>query len=254
MNNETKPLRKLSRACPYGELSEEEIERLRQQDPLWYARREEEELNRQDAMVVQALREQALLDVESVYDLVNTAESYPEAIPVLLELLPQISHPDIKEGIVRALTVKEARGIAARPLIEEFKKIDVPATVEEASKQGVAPRLSLKWTIGNALSVVADKSVLEEIVAIMRDRRHGEARQQLFLFNLLTRLKPAGVADLLMELLDDDTVVRQVIMALGRLRVQEARPRLEAFLDHPEKLVRQVAKEAIERIDKAKAK
>jgi len=250
MNNETKPLRKLSRACAYGELSEEEIERSLQRHPerraIW------EEQDRQDAIVVEALREHARLDVHSVSDLVNTREPYPEAIPVLLHFLPKISAPGIKEGIVRALTVKEARGIAARPLIEEFKKIDVPATLEEASKQGVAPRLSLKWTIGNALSVVADASVSNEIVALVRDRRHGEARQQLF--DALTRLKPAGVADLLMGLLDDETVVRQVIMALGRLRIQEARPRLEAFLDHPEKLVRQVAKEAIERIDKAKAK
>src|SRR5437868_2471251 len=61
--------------------------------------------------------------VKSVWDLVNTAESYPEAIPVLIEHLQQPYQFVTREGIARALTVKEARGAAARIVLEELKKM-----------------------------------------------------------------------------------------------------------------------------------
>ena len=78
----------------------------------------------EDEMVAEALRAVGV-QVRSVYDLVNTKESYPEAIPVLLELLPRVRNDRIKEGVVRALTVREARPVAAKPLIREF--LDLPA-------------------------------------------------------------------------------------------------------------------------------
>jgi len=80
----------------------------------------------ESACVAQALRKQARLNVTSVWDLVNTRAPYPEAIPVLLEWLPRVRHPRIKEGIVRALTVKEARGVAGKLLIDEFKRVEAP--------------------------------------------------------------------------------------------------------------------------------
>jgi HEAT repeat protein len=268
MNNETKPLRKLSRACPYGgELSEEERERSLQLHPEW--RTTWEERDRQDAIVVEALREQAFLDVQSVYDLVNTPESYPEAIPILLHLLPEISEPKIKEGIVRALTVKEARGIAARPLIEEFKRIDVPPRIPEP--EGERDRYghlirdytpeerrlynlsNLKWLIGNALSVVADESVTDEIVELLMDKRHGGTRSALL--HALLRLKPANRIEILLELLDDedDGVSIQAALVLGRLRVQAARDKIaDRFLTHPDSWFRQQAKRALAKLDKAR--
>ncbi len=54
---------------------------------------------------------------------VNTPLSYPEVIPTLVALLPQVKHPRVKKAIVRALTVKEAQGIANSVLIEQLKQV-----------------------------------------------------------------------------------------------------------------------------------
>src|SRR5262245_58972797 len=46
------------------------------------------------------------LHVESVWDLVNTAEPYPDALPVLMEHLERGGYPDrVMEGLGRALAV-----------------------------------------------------------------------------------------------------------------------------------------------------
>ncbi|GIV16603.1 MAG: hypothetical protein KatS3mg022_2038 [Armatimonadota bacterium] len=55
--------------------------------------------------------------------LVNTRLSYPEVIPTLVALLPQVKHPRVKEMLTRALTVKEAQGIANSVLIEQLKQV-----------------------------------------------------------------------------------------------------------------------------------
>lgn len=253
MRDESKPLRKLKPNLPFKLSPEEEAEQRKQflqQNPQWRPIWEERE--RQDAFVAKTLREEAYLDVQSVFDLVNTRESYPEAIPVLLRLLPSVSEPFIKEGIVRALTVKEARGIAARPLIEEFKRMDAPRTTDESNELGLYPLLSYKWTVGNAIGYVAMPDDLEEIFALLTDPQHGEARQQLI--EALVRLKPAGAIPLLTEFLKDPTVALQSINALGKLRAVEARSLIEPFLTDERTWVRQAAKDAIQRLDKAIAK
>ncbi|UKA64094.1 hypothetical protein [Arthrobacter sp. FW306-04-A] len=50
------------------------------------------------------------LDVKSVWDLVNTADPYPAALPVLFEHLERGGYPDrVLEGLGRALAVKPAQ-------------------------------------------------------------------------------------------------------------------------------------------------
>lgn len=249
MTNEQKPLRKIE-GSRFGRLTPEDKEQILQRHPerraIW------DELNRQDTIVVHALREEAHLDVDSVSVLVNTSEPYPEAIPVLLRFLGSDGFDLIKESIVRALTVKEARGIAARPLIEEFKRIEAPRTTDEAKELGLYPILSYKWTVGNAIGFVATQDDLEEIFSLLTDPQHGEARQQLI--DALVRLKPQGAVPLLNEFLKDPTVALQAINALGKLRAVESRPLIEPFLADERSWVRAAARDAIQRIDKAIAK
>src|SRR5260221_251446 len=57
--------------------------------------------------LVHALSEVGVV-VNSVWDLVNTAAPYPQAVPILLDHL-QCPYPDaVREGIARALAVPEA--------------------------------------------------------------------------------------------------------------------------------------------------
>ncbi len=61
------------------------------------------------------------IEVQSIYDLVNTSKPYSRAYPILVRHL-RLSHDTrTREGIIRALTVKEA-GPAARLLYWKSSK------------------------------------------------------------------------------------------------------------------------------------
>jgi HEAT repeat protein len=205
-------------------------------DPVW-----ERERDKEDALVAAALRT-AGVDVRSVYDLVNTNEPYPEAIPVLLEYLPKVRNEIIKAGVARALTVGEARPVAAKPLIREF--LTFPSETEKQQHT--------KWAIGNALSVVADDSVFEEVLALLTDQRHGWTRSGVVEALVGMRIHRNRAVAALMGFLDDKDLATQAVIALGNLRVPEARPRIEPFLKHPDPWVRQQTKRALAKIDKAR--
>lgn len=176
------------------------------------------------------------LEVNSVYDLVNSSKSYPTAIPVLLRLLNEnIEDAVILEGIVRALAVKEARGIAARPLIEQFKSLTMD-------------QLTLKWVVSNTLSIVADDSVLDDLLDLVKDKRHGKAREMLTL--ALCNMSDPRVTDVLVELLDDDEVVGHALKALRRLKAKKGINKIERLTKHKETWVSNEAKRTLAQISK----
>ena len=192
--------------------------------------------NRVDAApVVEALCGAGFV-VESVADLFNKKMDYRGAIPILVEWLPRVANPNVKESIVRALSVKWARP-AAPLLMAEFERAD--------DLTGVG----LRWAIGNALEVLANDEIADGMIKVATDRRYGRAREMVVVG--LGKLKDARVTDVLLGLLADDEVVGHAVMALGKLRVVTARSRIERFLDHPKPWVRKEAKKALARIDKA---
>lgn len=67
------------------------------------------QLENEDRRVVNELQAVGI-KVDGVFDLVNSRRSYKEAIPVLVKLMSSIEDARIKEGVVRALAVKEAVG------------------------------------------------------------------------------------------------------------------------------------------------
>lgn len=193
-----------------------------------------DEYKRDAAGVLEDLRK-AGFDVESVGDLRNTAP-YPSAVPVLIAWLPKIDNQYVKEDIIRRLSVPWARPHALRPILQEFKTLpDKPP--------------ALKWAAGNALEVIADDSVFEEIVEIAIDPRHGRARDMV-VASLGNMTDPRAV-EILGDLLDDEAVAPYAVMGLGKLQVREARDRIEPFLTHPEEWIRAEAKKALAKIDSA---
>lgn len=195
----------------------------------------------EDKRVAAYLNAEANLHINSVFDLVNSKARYQDAIPALIKCLGMVSDNWIKEGIVRALTVKEARGKADKALVSEFRSLP---TEQEY--------FCLKWAIGNALSVVATDAVFDELVELVRDKRHGRAREMLAV--AIGNMKNPAAADVLIELLGDEEVAGHAIMALGKLKAEKARPYIERFLDHPKAWVRREAKKALAKLDKAQAK
>lgn len=88
-------------------------EREAQLAPVWERRHKDE------APLVQELRE-AGFQVESVFDFVNTAEEYAEALPILIRHLDIPHERWIREGIIRALTIKYGGLQIEEALLRQF--------------------------------------------------------------------------------------------------------------------------------------
>jgi PBS lyase HEAT-like repeat len=179
--------------------------------------------------------------VRDPWELVNGDVQYRAAIPVLVDWLehldervPTADRDRVREGLVRALTVPAARPSAAPVLLGEFRRVSDPTG------------LGARWVIGNALEVVADDSVFDEVAAIVRDPAFGRARQMVVLG--LARSKDRRAVPLLIELLDHEDVAAQAAMALGKLRAVEARSALERQLESPQPLVRREARKALAKL------
>ena len=218
------------------------VERLGN-DPRFIARRDEADSRRQQ-VVEQNARAAApvVLDLQaaglsfgSIGEMRRSGTRYVVAIPVLLKWLPAVENHDVKESIVRALSVPWARPVAAAPLIAEFRKAP-------------GPESGLKWAIGNALSVVADDSVFDDLAALVRDRRHGKAREMLAV--AIGNMRDPRAVDLAIELLGDDEVAGHALMAIGKLGARKARPVVEPFLNHPKAWIRAKARRVLARLDR----
>jgi len=203
---------------------------------------EEEKQARRDEQRVTAALLEAGVRVRSLWDLTKTPHTDRAAVTVLVQLLPEDLHWRVKEGIVRALTTKEARGIAAKPLIQEFLRANIK---DEPGKTEL-----YKWAIGNALSEVADDAVFEDLANIVRDERHGKAREMVAV--ALGKVKHPGAVDVLVSLLKDGQVPGHALIALGMLRPEKARASIIPYLNHEMPWIRSEAKRALAKIDKAK--
>lgn len=177
------------------------------------------------------------IHVDWVSDLYSQRLNYENAIPILLKWLPAVNNLDVKEDIVRALSVPWARPIAAKPLVEEYRKLHG----EQYSE--------IKWAIANALAVVADDSVFSDIVGFVQDPSNGSSRQMLAL--AMANMKNPSAIDILHTLLDDEEVAGHAIIALGKLKSGRSVSNIERFLDHPKTWIRNEAKKALIRIEKA---
>lgn len=175
--------------------------------------------------------------VEDIGDLRHLGARYTNAVPVLIEWLTKVDEPSVKEDIVRTLSVPWAKS-AAPVLIEEFRR------VEDATGT------SIRWVIGNALSVVAGDPVCDDLVDLARDRRYGRAREMVVVALGRMKMKTACVVDVLIELLADEDVAGHAVIALGKLKDRRAREAVAALQNHPKAWVRAEVKKALARMDR----
>lgn len=177
------------------------IERRRQRDEE--LRRAEEADARAEAPVVEALRN-AGVPINSVWDLVNSTNTYSQSLPLLLEHLQRPYQEPIREGIARAMAVPAAQ-FAWPVLVNLFS--------EEQGRR-------VKDGLAVALSSIADDKLLDELVALAGESRHGESR--VLLLSALERSQRSDARKILMELGGDPQLHRQVQVILRRLkRVQK---------------------------------
>jgi len=176
-------------------------------DPAFVARQREKEnalrckeieWRRAEAPIVTDLR-QVGEEVESVWDLVNTTRPYPRAIPILLKHLGR-PYPDrVREGIARALAVPGA-------------KVGLGTLLELFSRDPDQTALGSKQTIGRAIAAASDDEVLDDLIALVRDKKHGANR--IALLDPLVRSSDPRAHSVLLELREDPELSHEVRVAL----------------------------------------
>jgi len=174
------------------------------------------------------------ISVNDIYDLVNTDKPYPTAVPVLLNLLQEgIGHISIKEGIVRALAVKEAIGKASPVLIAEYNRTPKDKTL-------------LRWAIGNTICTTITEDDVENILPIVLDKTNGTSRQMFVA--ALGKVKSEKAEDVLVNLLDDEEVTLHALEALGRMKSRKAREKVTMLTSHSKALIRKEALKTLKKL------
>lgn len=176
------------------------------------------------------------LEVNSIWDLVNSKKGYLEAIPILLEHLTRDYSEKNKEGIVRSLAVKEAIGKIIPTLLNEYNKSDISAT-------------SLRWAIGNTIYTTITKNDEDQILSliqIVKNKANGKSRQMFIM--ALGKTKSPIVEDVLINLLDDEEVIPYALDALGRIKSIKSKEKVSTLLKHKNELVRKEAKKTLMKI------
>lgn len=174
------------------------------------------------------------ISINDIYDLVNTNEPYPLAVPVLLDLLKE-EFEDIrdKQGVIRALAVKEAIGKASPILIAEYNRVS-----KEFS--------SYRWAIGNTIYTTITDDDVESILPIIKDKENGMSRQMFVA--ALGKVKSEKAEDVLIELLDDEEVTPHALKALGRMKSKKAREKIETLTSHSKPLIKKEAQKALKKV------
>ena len=139
---------------------------------------------------------------ESAWDLVNTSTPYPEALPILLEHLQRPYSDVVRGGIARSLAVYDARPFWP-VLVREFRKVP-PA--------GEGQGLGAKDGLAVALSVIATEAVMDELIALAKDRSQGSSR--IFFVKPLMRSKSEAAKRAIEELSSDPQLEKEIAIRL----------------------------------------
>jgi HEAT repeat protein len=177
--------------------------------------------------------QKAGLNITSSWDFVNTKSSYKPAIPILLEHLSKPYHLKNKEGIVRALAVKEAIGKASPVLIAEYNRTP-------------KDKMLLRWAIGNTIYTTITEDDVESILPIILNKTNGPSRQMFVA--ALGKVKSGKTEDVLINLLDDEEVTPHALEALGRMKSSKAREKITLLTNHPKALIRREALKALKKV------
>jgi HEAT repeat protein len=162
-------------------------------------RTQEQRLARAEAPIVEALRE-AGVSVASVWDFVNAVKADTKSLPILLDHLQRPYPEPVREGIARAMAVPGAK--FAWPVLVTLYQHEG----DRRAQDGLAV----------ALSNIADDEVLDELVELARDPRHGESR--LLLLSALERLGNSRARKALSDLGADPVLHKEVQRILRRLK------------------------------------
>lgn len=176
-------------------------------DPHFVAEQAAREAKRQKVAAALRQAEKPLVEelrvagfaVDSIWDLVNTAAPYVEALPILFAHLQRPYPGPVREGIARALGVPEAR-IGWDLLTRLFRE-----ERDRGAKDGLAV----------AIAAAADDTVVDDVIDFARDLDHGPSR--LLLLSALERSRDPRARATLSDLAKDPDLTKEIRVILRRL-------------------------------------
>jgi hypothetical protein len=192
-----------------AKLTEEERAILREINKLREQRRQErsERLSVEEQPILAELRAVGC-NVHSVWDLVNTASPYPEAVQVLLKHLVLTYSDRTREAIARSLAVRD-------PQVREAWSLLVKEYIEAPHGKGiVAPgdthelSLSAKDGLACALAVSVTDETMDELIKLIKDKSNGESR--ILLLSALRKSKNPKAKAALIELAFDSQLEKEI--------------------------------------------
>jgi hypothetical protein len=203
-------------AMTFDELSqtkftEDEFETLREVNKAREKRRLSRvaELKLESAPIRDELRSVGI-NIDSIDDLIGRSDQFAASIPVLLKHLQRPYSDPIRNSIARSLAVPVSNVRAAwKLLVEEYCK--APTGLGQLTQSDVKEyRLGAKEGLACALSVVVTDETLPELIALAKDRQHGESRV-LLLSALKKRRKKNPIAEqAIRELATDPDLEKEI--------------------------------------------
>lgn len=103
-----------------------------------------------------------------------------------------------------------------------------------------------KWAIGDRLYQIRSKKYIDDYLKIISDSSYGQDRQMVIL--LVGKLKVEAAIPILIDLLEDEGVRLQAIVALGDFKREDLRPYFERFQNAKHPGWRKYAKAALKRL------
>ena len=104
-----------------------------------------------------------------------------------------------------------------------------------------------KWAIGDRLYTICSKKYIDDYLKIIANSSYGQDRQMIIL--LVGKLKVKEAIPILINLLEDEAVRLQAIVALGKFKQENLRPHFERFQNVKHPGWRTYAKAALKKLD-----
>ena len=157
-------------------------------------------------------------ELSSIDDLVNTKLTYPELIQPLLEALSYYAELDAGklEFLIRALTVKEAKAKANKPLLD---------CVFSLAAQDKKKLDRVLWTVGNAFTIIIQPDDVIEIGKVLKTKEFGRGREMFAL--ALGKIRTPESEAILIDCLSDEDTAAHAISGLKAMKSQKALPYIQ---------------------------
>ena len=193
---------------------------------------------KENEFIVMELRN-AGFKVSDLFDLINFKQTDFGYLNLLLDLLDseKVTDPIIKDGIIRALTVRKAKGIAEEKLLEYYQSLKT-----EKEKELIG------WSVGNWFEHLYSDLYFEHIRRISAEKNNGMSRQMFVLALGKTKKHKLEAEKLLLELTFDNQVALHAVIALGKLKSANSIERLTELTTDKNKTIKKEAIKALKKI------